>query len=168
MIAAHNNRTAFELSDTLLLDARAHMDSFAPMSNLKNEINRLAETFAQGVLAAIRGASLDEISGGGDGRARSSSAKAPEAARGRGSSAPKAPGAKRGGRLHRRSEEELGAIGDNIIALLKNHPEGLRAEQIRAELNLDAKELPRPIKDLLAAKKLKTKGQKRATTYFAK
>ncbi|WP_394847349.1 hypothetical protein LZC95_07775 [Pendulispora brunnea] len=52
--------------------------------------------------------------------------------------------------------------------LLKAHAAGLRAEQIRAALGLEAKELPRPLKELLRSKKVKTKGQKRATTYFAK
>ncbi|WP_394835808.1 hypothetical protein LVJ94_02620 [Pendulispora rubella] len=141
--------------------------------SLKNEISRLADNFAQGVLAAIRSASLEEISSEARGRATSSSssrapssAGRPSAAAAAASKAPKA--AKRGGRLHRRSEEEIGAVGDKIVSLLKSHPEGLRAEQIRAELGLEAKELPRPLKDLLGAKKLKTKGQKRATTYFAK
>ncbi|WP_394846315.1 hypothetical protein LZC95_02475 [Pendulispora brunnea] len=136
--------------------------------SLKNEISRLADNFAQGVLAAIRSASLEEISSEARGRATSSSSRAPAGRPSAAAPASKAPKAKRGGRLHRRSEEEIGAVGDKIVSLLKSHPEGLRAEQIRAELGLEAKELPRPLKDLLGAKKLKTKGQKRATTYFAK
>jgi hypothetical protein len=43
----------------------------------------------------------------------------------------------------------------------------LRAEQIRAKLGLQSKEMPRILKGGLAKKKLKTKGQKRATTYTA-
>ncbi|WP_394824893.1 hypothetical protein [Pendulispora albinea] len=128
---------------------------------LKNEITKLAEDFAQGVLAAIRSASLDEILGDGSGRA----AKATSPAR-RPAAAPPAPVRKRGGRLPRRSEEEIGAIGEKIVGLLKEHPEGLRAEQIRAELAIDRKELPRPLKELLESRKIKAKGQKRATTYF--
>ncbi|WP_394831652.1 hypothetical protein LVJ94_34580 [Pendulispora rubella] len=140
--------------------------------DLKNQINKLAEDFAQGVLAAMRSASLEEIVGGTGSRSTPVAAKTRAAAGrpargGAVAAAPKSPRG-RGGRLHRRSEEEIGAVGDKIIEVLKAHPEGLRAEQIRAELGLEAKELPRPLKDLLAAKKLKTKGQKRATTYFAK
>jgi hypothetical protein len=55
-----------------------------------------------------------------------------------------------------------------VVALVKKHPKGLRAEQIRVELGLQAKEMPRVLKDGLAAKKLTCKGQKRATTYFAR
>jgi len=54
-----------------------------------------------------------------------------------------------------------------VTSLVKKHKEGLRAEQIREELGLQAKELPRVLKEGLSSRKLKSKGQKRATTYFA-
>ena len=56
---------------------------------------------------------------------------------------------------------------DNIVSLLARSPDGLRAEQIRESLGVQAKELPRPLSDGLAAGKLRKSGQKRATTYFA-
>jgi hypothetical protein len=56
---------------------------------------------------------------------------------------------------------------DEIATLLASHPEGLRAEQIRAALGVEAKELPRPLADALAAGRVTKTGQKRATTYFA-
>jgi hypothetical protein len=43
----------------------------------------------------------------------------------------------------------------------------LRAEEIRQALQMEAKEMPRVLKEGLAKKKLKAKGQKRATTYSA-
>ena len=55
---------------------------------------------------------------------------------------------------------------DNIVSLLQTRPEGLRAEQIREALAVQAKELPRPLADGLAAGRIKKAGQKRATTYF--
>ena len=54
-----------------------------------------------------------------------------------------------------------------MLALVKGKKDGLRAEQIRATLKMQSKEMPRVLKEGLAKKKLKTKGQKRATTYFA-
>ncbi len=54
-----------------------------------------------------------------------------------------------------------------IVSLLKANPTGLRAEEIRAKLGLQAKELPRPLKEGLEAGSLSKTGQKRATTYFA-
>jgi hypothetical protein len=71
------------------------------------------------------------------------------------------------GRLARRSAEDIGSVVDSIVSLLEQHSEGLRAEQIRGALGLDAKELPRPLADGLAAGTITKTGQKRATTYFA-
>jgi hypothetical protein len=71
------------------------------------------------------------------------------------------------GRLARRSAEDIGSVVESIVSLLEQHSEGLRAEQIRGALGLDAKELPRPLADGLAAGTITKTGQKRATTYFA-
>jgi Fic family protein len=56
---------------------------------------------------------------------------------------------------------------DGVIALVKKHKGGLRAEQIRAELGMQAKEMPRVLSEGLSKKKLKRRGRKRATTYSA-
>jgi DNA-directed RNA polymerase specialized sigma subunit len=71
------------------------------------------------------------------------------------------------GRLPRRSADDIAQVLDSVTSLVKKHKEGLRAEQIREELGLQAKELPRVLKEGLSSRKLKSKGQKRATTYFA-
>jgi hypothetical protein len=81
---------------------------------------------------------------------------------------PRRGGARKSGRLQRRSAEEIKATLDKIHGLLKGKKEGLRAEQIRAALKLDVREMPRVLKEGLASKKLSSKGQKRATTYFAR
>ena len=134
------------------------------MSNLRTTISRLANDFAQEVLDAIRRASLDEIldETGRGGRLRGLL----EDGRRRGPGRPPCRG--RGGRLRRRSSDDLAKLADAIVQLLEKHPEGLRAEQIRDALNVQAKELPRPLADALAAKKISKKGQKRATTYFSR
>jgi hypothetical protein len=48
---------------------------------------------------------------------------------------------------------------------VSKHKDGLRAEEIRTALKLDVREVPRVLKEGLKTKKLKAKGQKRATTY---
>ena len=53
------------------------------------------------------------------------------------------------------------------MGLLGENPGGLRAEQIRQKLGLQAKELPRPLKEGLEGGRLSKVGRKRATTYFA-
>jgi hypothetical protein len=56
---------------------------------------------------------------------------------------------------------------DRIVGLLGDNPGGLRAEQIRQQLGLQAKELPRPLKEGIEGGRLSKVGRKRATTYFA-
>ena len=133
------------------------------MSTLHQTINSLASEFAHALLRALRNASLDEIiaethaghSAGGGRRGRA--AAAPAAGRPRRS----------GGRLRRRSQTDINGVVTKVVALLKAHKKGLRAEEIRAKLGLDRREIPRPLAEALKKKLVSKKGKKRATTYFA-
>jgi hypothetical protein len=133
------------------------------MPTLRSQLDSLAASFANAVVEAIRSASLQELVST-EGRA--------VAAASRGAAAPvaKATVAKttRTGRLKRRSSEDIGQVLDQVIALVKKSKEGLRAEQIRTELNLQAKELPRVLKEGLASRRLRKSGQKRATVYSSR
>jgi hypothetical protein len=134
------------------------------MSNeLRTTIENLASQFVAGVLAAMRKAPLEDILDQTDGGGRRGPApRAASAAAGpaRGKRA-------KPGRLARRSPTELAKVLDEIVALLQKNPEGLRAEQIRDQLSLISKELPRPLADGVSSGRLRKKGEKRATTYFA-
>jgi hypothetical protein len=145
-----------------------------PMPNtLRSALDSLANNFASAVLAAIKGASIQELlaeSGGGTprrgpGRPRGSStkttAKAPRAS----ASTPKVK--IKGGRLARRSPADIARALDAVVILVRRSTKGLRSEEIRKALKLDVREIPRVLKEGLSKKKLKSKGQKRATTYFA-
>ena len=55
---------------------------------------------------------------------------------------------------------------DAIVDAVAKSPSGLRAEQIREHLGVEAKELPRPLADAIAQGRITKSGQKRATTYF--
>ena len=129
---------------------------------LKQAIAALAEEFSEGILAAIRGASLEELhesTGGGAPRAR---AAAPSS-----EAAPTRQARKgKGGRLPRRSEEDIAAIVETIVTCVRNHPEGIGAEAIRKELKIDKKELGKPILSALESGQLRKEGEKRATVYF--
>jgi hypothetical protein len=133
-------------------------------TSLRSNLNHLASSFADAVLEAIRAASLEELlTESGAPRGRAPGMKTPHAAvAGRTSSR------KASGRLPRRSPAQIAKTVEQVVGLVKKHKEGLRAEQIRMELGLLAKEMPRVLKEGLAARKLAAKGQKRATTYFAK
>jgi hypothetical protein len=144
-----------------------------PMPTLRSSLDSLAQSFASNVLAAIRGASLQELlaeSGGaprrGPGRPRGSSTKStPTAAR---ASAPATSKAKtKGGRLARRSPADIARALDAVVILVRKSKTGMRSEEIRKALKLDVREVPRVLKEGLSKKKLRSKGQKRATTYTA-
>src|SRR5690242_17366443 len=100
------------------------------MSKLQSTIESLASDFATNVLAALRTASLADIEGITSG--------------GRGGVARK-PAAKVGGRLQRRSAGDLASMVEQIAVVLAKETAGLRAEQIRSALGVEAKELPRPL-----------------------
>ena len=134
------------------------------MSSLHQTINSLAADFAHSLLRALRGASLEEII------AETSSGHATGGRRGRPAAAAvaHAGAARRGGRrLRRRSTAELNVVVGKMVALLKANKKGLRAEEIRTKLNLDRREIPRPLTEALKKKLVSKKGKKRATTYFA-
>lgn len=75
----------------------------------------------------------------------------------------RAPARRKGGK---RSPEELEQLTRSLLAHIKKTP-GLRIEQIGAALGATTKDLALPAKKLIGEKAVKTKGQKRATTYFA-
>lgn len=143
-----------------------------PSSNLHTRLNDLASSFTDGVLQAIRSASLDELlaeSGGGHARSaspgrrpRAVAAAAPAAASSASSAKSKVT---RSGRLARRSPEQITEAIEQVVALVKKSKAGLRSEEIRKQLGLDVREVPRILRTAVASKKLKSKGQKRATTY---
>jgi hypothetical protein len=141
------------------------------MSTLQSRLNAIAASFAEQVLAAIRSGSLNDLVGRNDDD-HAGNGRSPRVARGGGGMPDPivVPSKKRGknGRLPRRSPDEITALLNKIVLLVKTQKNGLRAEEIRAKLGMEPKEMPRILKEGVSTKKLTTKGQKRATTYFAK
>jgi hypothetical protein len=139
--------------------------------SLKSRLSDLAASFADEVIAALQGASLHELIGseasGGSGNGRQSRivSRQPTAAV---SPSAQAKPVRTPGRLPRRSPDEIAKALDRMVSLLKKHKDGLRAEEIRANLGMEPKEMPRILKEGVSTKKLSSKGQKRATTYFAR
>jgi hypothetical protein len=136
-------------------------------SKLRGTIVQLASDFAEGVLEALRNVSLEDLlaeAAAPGARSRPASARARTAEPTK-VSKPAKPG--RGRRLARRSPADIAHVVDRVVALLAQHPKGLRSEEIQAKLGLAAKEMPRPLADALAAHRITRQGQKRATTYLA-
>lgn len=65
----------------------------------------------------------------------------------------------------KRTAEDLDALCDKFASFVTANP-GLRIEQINKQLGTKTKNLALPIRKLLASGRVKTKGQKRSTTYF--
>jgi len=126
------------------------------------DIHSLVETFATQLIEIVRRTTIEDIvrsiGGGaparrGPGRPRGSSRKVRVVRLGKAKS-------KRG----RRSSVDLAAWGDKLLAHVKAHP-GQRGEQIAAALRTDVGTMRGPMKALIAAKKVSTKGQRRGMTY---
>jgi hypothetical protein len=139
------------------------------MPTLKSKIASLADSFAAGVLAAIRSSSLEEIlSGGGAAPARRGPGRPRKADAVATDEAPKPAKRGKGGRLARRSPADIERVVGLIVGKLGEHKAGLRSEQLQKVLKLDKKEITGPLNQALAAKRITKKGQKRSTTYFAR
>jgi hypothetical protein len=124
-------------------------------SSLRSRLGDLATAFAASIVDVIRGSSVEELF------EQSGSEK-------RGSSGAAVVSRRRAGRLPRRTGQDIEAVIEQIIELLRQNPKGMRAEEIRSSLGLEPKEMPRPLKEGLEAGRFTKSGQKRATTYLLK
>jgi hypothetical protein len=141
----------------------------------KDQIQEATDSFVDAVLAAFREHAMTSTINGlledGDGDTAPAPAKAASTRAPRAAKAPKAAKSSKApsGRLARRSLEEIDAVVSKVATLLKKHPNGLRSENIREELGLDVKEVPRVLKQGVANGAFKIlSGEKRATTYGVK
>ena len=162
--------------------------------SLHSQLNRLASSFAESVFQAIRELSLEELvaeTGGlrgmdmvtktgrerEDTRGEASPRRERSGRTGRRSSRHERQAGPRGGRrgatrgttgrLKRRSPKDIEKALGEVVSLVENSPGGMRAEQIRSELGMQPKEMPRILGEGLASRRLKKRGHKRATTYYA-
>jgi hypothetical protein len=136
------------------------------MPNLRSHLQELAHHFADEVLTAIRGASLEELVSDAPRSTRARSSRARPRMAGTSAAAPTAR-RDRPGRLARRSPEAIAKTLAQVVALVKGKKDGVSSEQIQKSLRLDRREVPRVLSTGLAKKNLRKKGQKRATRYFA-
>jgi hypothetical protein len=131
-------------------------------NSVNDRIRSRVEAFAEELSALIRDSAMETVRdalGGGSAPRRG--------ARG-GRSASTAP--VRGGRREKgqkRDPSEIERLTGRLLDYVKGNA-GQRIEQIAAGMGTVTKELNLPVKKLIAQKSLKTKGQKRATQYFAR
>ena len=134
------------------------------MANISDTIRSALDAFVEDLSNLIQQAALESV-----GQALASASVVPSR-RGRGAReaapvfASLAQNRKKGAK---RTAEELEQLTKKLHGYIAKNP-GQRIEQIAQSLDISTKELNLPAKKLISEKKLSTKGQKRATTYFAK
>lgn len=131
-------------------------------TQLDREIRSRIEGFVSTLSKLVKDAAVESVhwalKGGGPSQSPvSARAAVRRAARGRPVRV-----AKRG----KRSSADVEQTAELVLAYVKAHP-GQRLEEIGRGLKVDTQGLKLPIAKLLAAKKLRTTGQKRGTKYFA-
>jgi len=123
----------------------------AVASAVQGAVREQASEFAEGLLEALRSASLSDIVGG------AGPAELPPARRAAGPAR----------RQRRRTAGEIDQLAKEIVDLCKKHPEGVKAEEMRAVLKVEAGQLQRPVFLLLKRGTIRKTGQKRSTLYFS-
>jgi hypothetical protein len=129
-------------------------------NDVEAEIRARLEQFATRLTALIQQSAMSSVEdafGGG------APARRGRGGRGGAVAAVRAPRAKKG---QKRDPGLLEALTEKLGSFIGKNP-GLRIEQIGQTLGVATKDLALPVKKLIAAKRVSTKGQKRATTYYA-
>jgi len=138
---------------TLDSEIRSRIDAFV------NDLSNLVKTTAVASVAeALGGASTAPRRGRRPGR------RGPGRPRGSTTRAASANG--RRGKRAKRSSGDVDATAAKVLAHVRANP-GQNVGEIRAALGASSKELQLPVQKLVAAKSLRTEGQRRGTRYFA-
>jgi len=130
------------------------------MSNIDEEVREAVESFVEQLKGLIQRAALESVQSalnGGTSSTRRDAKRSPS----------RAAAASQGYETTaKRSPAELAALIKKLHSHISKHP-GQRIEKIGEGLGVPTKALVLPVKRLISEKKVTTKGQKRATVYFA-
>ena len=119
------------------------------MSDFQNELNRVVSGFVAQITELARRAAIDTLESALGRRTRVANGHARASLRG-----------------GKRTSDEIERLAESFHGYVAKHP-GLRIEQINKELGTTTKDLALPIRKLVADGAVKTKGEKRSTTYFS-
>ena len=121
------------------------------MNDFQNELNRVVNGFVAQITELARRAAIDTLEAALGNRTGGLRLTNGRATRGGGG---------------KRTSDEIEQLAETFHGFVAKHP-GLRIEQINKQLGSTTKDLALPIRKLVADGALKTKGEKRSTTYFA-
>jgi hypothetical protein len=124
--------------------------------SLGDRIRALAQAFTDGVLAAAKRASLQELVE----TEEPSRASPPPRATGRPAAA-----SLKTRRRSKRSPEKIASLIDRIVRLVERTPLGLAAGELREHLHLDRSAFMRPIQEAVATGRIAVQGERRLTVY---
>lgn len=129
------------------------MSQAAPafQQKFQHEIDRLTAAFAAALVAVVKTAILESVT-------RAVAGALPASAEGGADGS-------NGGRSARRQPAELQRAAGSLRAAIAAQP-GLRIEQLAKVLGAPTKDLSLPVKRLFEAGQVKSKGTRRATTYW--
>jgi hypothetical protein len=134
---------------------RAARQTVCQLAMPNNEVRALIDTFASDLETLIKRIALEQVLAALEG------GQAPR--RGRGPGRPKGSGGPK--KRVRRTAADVEKMGATLLDYVRANP-GSRGEQIAAALKSDVATIRKPMHALIAAKKVKTKGQRRGMTYF--
>lgn len=126
------------------------------MANIERQIQEKIAAFVEELAALVRHAAVQSVTEAFGAPSGTSGGR-----RGRGRP-PRAAARSKGGK---RPPEALKKATEDLFAAIKAKP-GQRMEQIAKGLGAKTKDLMLPTRKLLDGKKIRKKGQRRATTYF--
>ena len=132
-------------------------------NSVSDRIRSRVEAFAEELSALIRDSAMETVRdalGGGAAPRRGGRG-------GRGSAAAAPVRGSRREKGQKRDPAEIERLTGRLLDYVKGNA-GQRIEQIAAGMGTVTKELNLPVKKLISQKSLRTKGQKRATQYFAR
>ena len=152
------------------------------MDNVDTQLKHRVDSFVAELSALVKKAALEAVTTALKGEAaapgvakaagkkRAAPAPAPAAAPKAAAKAPKAapaaPAASKRKAGQKRSPDEIAKTTDKLLAYITKNS-GQRIEEIAKGVGNSTKELTLPVKKLLNDKKISSKGEKRATRYYA-
>ena len=144
-------------------------------SQIESIVSQATAQAAAQITALFRQSASDLLDAFGDGKATGPKARGRKAVSARrmtstttpvaAAALPAGRGRARRGKGEKRPAGEITALAKKVGAFIRANP-GKRVEEINRELGTSTKDLALPLKKLIGEKVVKTRGAKRATTYF--